>query len=248
MIILTRRKYTLTNHGKNRIKERSNVSDLKDIERLFADAVHHGKTWNSFEPPFSDFLKSKVHNSKVKVFKNMVFIYKGKTLITSYMVPEKYIRQVRVDNKKHQYHQSLSGVKNSELRSKLFRDLDMMVSLLIFNLSMEVPVEEELDRLDNLYARIIIGLKEFQLRMKVETVDSGDIINEDNILAYFRGTFKEFDELTSHLKSHMKSENKHVNYLKEFTRLSNNLVSCMLYLYNKKYFLYERSEGNEKTV
>lgn len=88
-------RYTVSKHGKERVRQRSEYAKNTEINKLFKFAMKYGKTPADFNPPFSDFLWSKMSKgAQVKVFQGLVFIYRYSKLITAYKVPDRYEKQL----------------------------------------------------------------------------------------------------------------------------------------------------------
>lgn len=82
----------LSNHSKQRMKQRANVS--RNQERFFRNALTNGLSINQIENvELKKWLKSRIkYNSNIKVYHNWVFIHSrnSKQLYTMYELPEEF--------------------------------------------------------------------------------------------------------------------------------------------------------------
>lgn len=82
----------LSNHSKQRMKQRANVS--RNQERFFRNALTNGLSINQIEnKELKKWLKSRIkYNSNIKVYHNWVFIHSrnSKQLYTMYELPEEF--------------------------------------------------------------------------------------------------------------------------------------------------------------
>jgi len=82
----------VTRHAATRARERLAISYKSQRNKLFTKALRYGTPPNEFYGEFCEYLKSKKRhkNSGVKVYDGNVYIYKNKTVITVFSVPQKY--------------------------------------------------------------------------------------------------------------------------------------------------------------
>lgn len=84
----------ITYHAKERLTERADIHGNKEQSKLFKNALNYGYCVSQFTGPLYDYLQAVLNQRKytnVKVFLDKVFIYRNKTLITSWNLPDKYI-------------------------------------------------------------------------------------------------------------------------------------------------------------
>lgn len=82
----------ITQHGKLRVKERTNT--YKRGSTLSRLAYQNGKTKNYYQGKFRQYLISKsARKAKIKVYKDNIYIFSKNTkrLITTYSIPQKYL-------------------------------------------------------------------------------------------------------------------------------------------------------------
>lgn len=92
---MSRRKLRVTTHARIRARERMNLSYHSEVNKEYNNALRYGHPVDKYRGDFAKFLSYKKNQKKnkargLKVYKDMVFIYNGKTVLTSYPVPEKF--------------------------------------------------------------------------------------------------------------------------------------------------------------
>lgn len=92
---MTKPRFRVTRHARDRAKERLNVSYHAEVNKEYKNAIRYGHPIVDYDGDFLKFLKyKKAHNKRknigIKVYKDVVFIYNGRVMITSYKVPEKF--------------------------------------------------------------------------------------------------------------------------------------------------------------
>ena len=124
-------RYVTTYHAKERIRERFDFAKGTEINKLFAKAIKSGKSPSDLEEPFASFCRSKLsRGAQIKVYNGMIFIYKGKKLITSYKVPDKYQIQINVDKEKKYYNIEVHDLTNKKLKQRLLDEIqDLIVAM-----------------------------------------------------------------------------------------------------------------------
>ena len=85
----------VSNHAKRRVSERLNVSHKAKRNQLLNRAIKYGHSYDEFRGDFLDYLTVKKNRKKsnigIKVYDNNIYIYQGKTIITVFPVPKKYL-------------------------------------------------------------------------------------------------------------------------------------------------------------
>ena len=93
----------LSNHSKQRMRERTNFNHKERLS-LFKNALKHGGNWkNSKNEKLVKYLTSKeTWKSQVKLYKGYVFVHSRNTklLYTMYELPDKYKEVYKKENKK----------------------------------------------------------------------------------------------------------------------------------------------------
>ena len=96
---------TVSNHAKQRFRERTDLCKNKEMTQLFGQARHYGKSFAEFAGEFHNFLYARrTKNMHIKVYQDLVFFYKHRKLITVYKVPEQFLpvkEQTRAWFKEH---------------------------------------------------------------------------------------------------------------------------------------------------
>lgn len=139
------KKYTVSKHGKQRVRQRSKYATNTEINKLFKLAMKYGKTCKDFNPPFLDYLKNKQKKgAHVKVFKELIFVYKGSVLITAYEIPEKYQKQLTMEKNfnlllKEVYR---DGGSKSDLVNVMKKDLTMLLDFITLSRSTHIKYDE----------------------------------------------------------------------------------------------------------
>ena len=239
--------YHVSLHGKERVRQRTDYSRSRDIEKLFQRAVTCGKSPSDFKPPFSDFLKSKLdHGSKVKVYQNLIFIYKDRKLITSYPVPKRYLLQLNLDKKKDQIRSETSGMNNKELRTLFISKLDMLISLVQINRSMKILSDDyTFGELNEMCLKINVMLNILQCRINPRELEyEQQEINDENIIDYMKSLQANFAVLTSNYVGFgatkgSKTSSERKNDSNEFFMLTEELQRCTAFLESKSFYLIQ---------
>lgn len=239
--------YQISVHGKERVRQRTDYSRTRDIEKLFQKAVTCGKSPSNFKPPFSDFLKLKLeHGSKIKVYQNLIFIYKGRKLITSYPVPKRYLLQLNMDKKKDQIRSETSGMNNKELRALFLSKLDMLISLVQINKSMMILSDDyTFGELNEMCQRINVMLNVLQCRINPRELKyEQQEINDENIIDYMKSLQTNFAVLTSNYVGFgatkgSKTTLERKNDSDEFFILTEELQRCTDFLESKSFYLVQ---------
>lgn len=121
-------KYNITKHGKERLRERSEYSRSSEIHSLFARALKSGKSPADLNEPLASFCRARLSNgAQIKVYSGMIFIYRGKTLITAYGVPDKYMIQVEVDKYIKSNHKKVYELKANVLLERIYKDIENLI-------------------------------------------------------------------------------------------------------------------------
>jgi hypothetical protein len=91
---MTRRKIKVTSHARSRARERLGVSYHAQVNKSFNDAIRYGHPMQDFNGEFSVYLARKKlkygKNLGIKVYMDIIVIYRNKTVITTYKVPDKF--------------------------------------------------------------------------------------------------------------------------------------------------------------
>lgn len=116
--------YKATNHSKKRASQRLGVSYKSERNQLFQNAMKYGHPPADFAGQFRSYLDNKTNNKKkiqVKVYDDTIYVYKNKTIITVFPVPQMYLP---IDN----YYSSF--IKNNPNLDKLYEIVDKQDVLL----------------------------------------------------------------------------------------------------------------------
>lgn len=239
--------YHVSVHGKERVRQRTDYSRSRDIEKLFQRAVTYGKSPADFKPPFSDFLKSKLdHGTKIKVYQNLIFIYKDRKLITSYQVPKRYLFQLNIDKKKDQIRAETSEMNNKELRTLFLSKLDMLISLVQINRSMKILSDDyTFGELNEIYLKVNVMLHVLQGRIGSKEIEyEQQELTDETIIDYLKSLQTNFAVLTSNYvgfgatkNSKTASERKHD--ANEFSQLTEEIQRCADFLKSKSFYLIQ---------
>lgn len=120
MFEMVKNKFKVSQHAKERILERTDLSRGKDANSLFRNAIHSGKSPSQFSPPFSTYLKQKLkRGNQVKVYAGLIFIYSNKTLITAYRIPPKFKDFLNRTEQIKSVNKLASSMSNKELIKSL---------------------------------------------------------------------------------------------------------------------------------
>lgn len=248
---MSRKKYQVSVHGRDRIRQRTEYSRSKDIDRLFQKAVQDGKSPSEFKPPFSNFLKSKLQEGKkIKVYQNLIFIYKNHKLITSYRVPDKYMRQLQIEKQQDAIKRTLSGVKNKQLREDFLQNLDMYISLAQLGHSIIIYQDAEtIEKMVEMWLRIKTILLEFKIRIGTEDFTPELVLDDANIVDYSRACYIEFSSLTTNFvgfgaNKKDKTKGERNQDKRDFSRLVTEIERCVEFIHEKNYYLVQ-SQGIE---
>ena len=94
---MSRPRFKVTDHARKRARERLDVSYHAEVNKEYRNALRYGHPVAEYEGEFLKFLTYKKNsnsrrskNTGIKVFKDTIFIYRGRTIITTYKVPEKF--------------------------------------------------------------------------------------------------------------------------------------------------------------
>lgn len=93
----------LTTHSKNRLNNRLNLSRKNEYMKLFNQAIQYGKSPHELQDGelkkylFSKMCMCNKRGFKLKLYHNIVFIHKNKTLITVYELPKKFLNKNKGD-------------------------------------------------------------------------------------------------------------------------------------------------------
>lgn len=85
-----------TTHGLKRLKSRVGIKSKKVGERIILEASKGGKNIMDFPPgEFREYLISKDHGKRVKVYKGIVFIFNKTSdrCITCYPIPKEHLEE-----------------------------------------------------------------------------------------------------------------------------------------------------------
>lgn len=248
---MARKKYQVSVHGRDRIRQRTEYSRSKDIDKLFQKAVRDGKSPSEFKPPFSNFLKSKLQEGKkIKVYQNLIFIYKNHKLITSYKVPERYLRQLALERQQDAIKRTFSGMKNKKLREDFLQCLDMYVSLAQLGHSIIIYQDEEtVEKMVEMWLKIKTILLEFKIRIGVDEFTPEVVIDDANIIDYSKACYIEFISLTTNFvgfgaNKNDKTKGQRNQDKRDFTRLITEIDRCVDFIHEKNYYLVQ-SQGME---
>lgn len=83
--------YIITNHAKERMKDRVGIGRKQDIRKEFQLAMKYGSIDKIKDEDFKEYLEERgMGGNGVKVYDGNIFIHRNKTLITIYPVPDKF--------------------------------------------------------------------------------------------------------------------------------------------------------------
>lgn len=249
---MSRKKYQVSVHGRDRIRQRTEYSRSRDIDKLFQKAVKDGKSPSEFKPPFSNFLKSKLQEGKkIKVYQNLIFIYKNHKLITSYKVPEKYMRQLALEKQQDNIKRTFSGMKNKQLREDFLQCLDMYVSLAQLGHSIIIYQDEEtIEKMVEMWLKIKTMLLEFKIRIGTEEFVPELVLDDANIIDYSKACYIEFSSLTTNFvgfgaNKNDKTKGERNKDRRDFSRLITEIDRCVEYIHEKNYYLVQSQSMND---
>ena len=116
---MSRKRFKVTDHARKRAKERLDVSFHAEVNKEYKNALRYGHPVLDYEGDFKKFLLYKKNSSKnrkkntgIKVFKEIVFIYSGRTMITAYKVPEKFKPTSRYLRKNYKESEQIGELNN----------------------------------------------------------------------------------------------------------------------------------------
>lgn len=230
------RRYTVTKHGLQRMKQRSSYTRNKDIQKLFVKAVKQGRNPTDFKPPFSDFLKKKIYKgSKVKVYAGLIFIYKNSKLLTSYPVPDNFKRQLVQDRVEREVMKHLNKVPNIVKLNKFISLMDGFIKLVHTNISLDMYCDEaSLKEIDEVWFRAIKIGEAILASTKNTKYKSNISLNENNVVDIMRMTN---DSLFNTVFDNDKMTEKQVK-ANIFHDMS-DLMRCLVYVSKRSYFLVQ---------
>ena len=230
------RRYTVTKHGLQRMKQRSNYTRNKDIQKLFVKAVKCGKNPTDFKPPFSDFLKNKLYKgSKVKVYAGMIFIYKNSKLLTSYAVPDNFKQQLLQNRVEREVMKHLNKVPNIVKLDKFLSIVDGFIRMVHTNISVDIYCDEQnLKEIDEVWYRAMKIGEAILASTKNTKYKSNIALNEQNIVKIMRDTN---DSLYNTVFDNDDMTEKQVK-ANIFHDMS-DLMRCLLYISKRSYFLIQ---------
>jgi hypothetical protein len=92
----------ITKHSKERIVERTEVTNFADAKRLAKQAKISGKTINFFTkyPRFFSYLQNKRHQTNdcsIRVYQGCIYVWRGKakSLVTVHTIPDRYLEEMK---------------------------------------------------------------------------------------------------------------------------------------------------------
>ncbi len=92
---MSRKKLKVTTHARLRARERLGVYSHSEVNKRLNDALTYGQTVGDYRGDFAEFLKNKKNKCKIgvslKVYMETLVFYKGKTVLTTYKVPKKFV-------------------------------------------------------------------------------------------------------------------------------------------------------------
>lgn len=235
-MIYVSKRYTVTRHGFERAKQRSNYTRNKDIQKLFEKAVRYGKNPTNFKPPFSDYLKNKlVRGSKVKVYAGMIFIYKNSKLLTTYAVPEQYKQQIVQDRMEREIMQHLNKVPNIVKLNEFISLMDGFIKLVHTNISLDIYCDEKtLKEIDEVWFKTVRVGKAIMSSTHNTKYKSNLALNERNVVSIMRETN---DSLFKNVFDNDKLTARQVR-ANIFHDIS-DLMWCLMYISKRSYFLVQ---------
>ena len=247
--------YVITNHGKERVKTRGGYDRKQEVLALFKNALRNGKSPSEFKPPFSDFLKSKLNRgAQVKVYSNMIFIYKNKTLITCYLVPERYLQQISDEKRRKSIRNSFSGMHNKQLRNEFLRSLEMLCSYCIIGLSIKILEEPDSKReLVELWEKTGFILDELYIRIGGDDEQvSSLVLDDDSLVPIMKESIQGLRDTTQGMLGFggaraSKTSGQHKRDRKNFYAYLLDLKVILEYLNTRNFFLVQNQviESNE---
>ena len=248
-------KYRLTSHGKARANQRMQVSSKRNASSAFSSAMMYGLSPADFDGSFRNFLVSKTkRGSKVKVHDGMIFIYKGRTMITCYKVPHKYIHCVLDRKQEKHYFMKWKDAKNKELQTQLIKRVRTL-AYYVFN-ARRCKVVASKESFDIFYSYLL--QTELIIKVIFKHLFGGDlypsklIMTEDlvQVLFKYNEKFRECSQVTPGFGKRCKPEDKEsdLKNQKEMQHILIVLISCLNYIRVDDYFIdvYKGSDNNVK--
>lgn len=249
------KKYKLTYHGKTRANQRMQISNKRNASSAFSVAVRCGLSPADYDGPFHDFLVSKIRRgSKVKVHDGMIFIYKGKTMITCYEVPHRYIHCVLDKKQEKHYLTKWKGTKSKELQTQIIKRVETLASY-VFN-ARKYKVVADKESFDILYSYLL--QTEVIVRMLFKRLFGKDlypsklIISEDlvQVLFEYNEKFRECSQVIFGTSENCNVGDKTADdeHQKEMQHILIKLISSLNYIRVNDCFIdvYKGSDNNVK--
>lgn len=223
--------YKVTQHGRERLKDRAGISRKPDVSGIFRKSLHEGKSPADFDEPFSSYLRSKLNNGcQIKVYSGMIFVYKNRTLITAYEIPPMYKTSIHDNNNINRVHKNFVGVKGKYIVDDLEHSLNMFDSLLIIGNSINLRYDDET------YGEMVEKCEEIKdmCYELYERMINNQVMTRNNIDLDVKGSIDEINKLQNNLQNIMK--NKDTNEIKHSLE---EIISIMNYVKNQKFFLIQ---------
>ena len=92
---MSRKKIKVSTHARIRARERLDVHHHTNVNKELNNAITYGHPLADYEGDFAKFLQYKKQRNRtnvgIKVYKDNIVIYRNKTIITAYAVPERFI-------------------------------------------------------------------------------------------------------------------------------------------------------------
>lgn len=177
-----KKKYKVTYHGRQRIIERIGAYKRKDVYKVFDTAMKKGYSPGDLDKPLSTYLLSKCkRGTQVKLYNDMIFIYKYKNLITTYRLPTKYKRLMWYKEKMDEYCKEFVHVKIPKLLEDLLKSSSMFISMVEIGVSINILGDTEtFGTLVEKYVRISSLIKVLKDKLQYDADDLSEYINGYN--------------------------------------------------------------------
>ena len=175
----------------------------------------------------------------------MIFIYKNKTLITCYLVPERYLQQISDEKRRKSIRNSFSGMHNKQLRNEFIHCLEMLCSYCVIGLSIKILDEPDSKReLVELWEKTNYILEELFIRIGGGEATSELQLNDDNIFSTFKSTIQLFQTTTQGMLGFGgarddKTQGQHKRDKKEFYQYIEDLKVILIYIKDRNFFMIQ---------
>ena len=235
---MSKKKYKVTMHGRARVVERVGALTKKDVNNLFRNAIQKGKSPSDFKPPVSTFLLSKQRKgSQVKLYRNMVFVYRYRNLITTYPLPDKYKHIIELEKEHDKLISELLSIKKPELIKMFTDNISMLISMVKLNISLNIcadseTVEKHVEIVLKIKNILAVLIDKFQKSVEDDTI----IDNDENLIMNIDILYNDLLE-TSNKMIATKEDRKKL--AKDFIKMSFKMLKYIGILESNNFYLVQ---------